>query len=345
MVYIDNTKPIFMKGSLTYYPHPFNKSIDIKPTNDSKGVIRVNIRDLARLQQISKHTTMRFVKFDPDLAIILARGAVPLNFSIIHRFLKEKNEHNYNHDKYLNGETFHLFPGLERIWEGMDDDLINDTCNKNPYDKAKQYFLREMEEFINFRFKHLESIKVFYLDTTNTGRTLNQTLYALKELAAITNKVILLDVHGVLNKKGNKLAQTKNKDNTNIRIILPSKCKKIPYEGQSFGKVKISSWHFYPVNDLFLEDLSDVLAADIVNGYLVKYNVFRDIVYLNDYGDEIAGSTSCDVISKRIIFELAEWGPKISNRKSHLNLAKQKKDEVYSSMPMEEILKRLDPKK
>jgi len=54
---------------------------------------------------------------------------------------------------------------------------------------------------------------------------------------------------------------------------------------------------------------------------------------------------SCEVSSKRIIFDLAEWGPDISTRKSHLNLAKQKKDERYPHLPMKEMLKRLDPKK
>lgn len=343
---INNKKlPIFMGGSLTYYPHPLNKQIDIAPTNNITSTIYVGVRNLARLQQISEHTKRRLIKFDPDIAIILARGGVPLNFSIINRFMKET--HGKNHSKFLNGKVFHLFPGLERIWQGMESiPELKSFCTDQ--EKAREFFLLEMSNFINTHFKTSNIIKIFYLDNTNSGRTLIQTLNVLKTLAIRTNKRVVLSMHGVLNVKANPNKsgiEIKGPKQNKVKVLLPSGCKNIPAKGHQFDNVEIYSWHYYPVENLFIEDMSDFLAADILNGYLVNHNVFRNVIFCSDAGDEVSGSTSRNTAAQDLIMKLAEWGPTAISRKQHMKEAKYPKRKNPPPLPMEKILEYMDPKK
>ncbi len=331
--------PYFMGGNLTYYPHPLTNPIKTTAKQRKINPLKVKMRDLARLQQISAHTTYRFLKFQPDIALILARGGIPLNFSIINRLIRMRDNGNHSISKYLSGKVFHVFPGLESLWAGMPEEKTLPTEKS-----SVKFFLKEMTSFINKFFEEIKTIRIFYLDTTNTGRTLIQTLKILSTLSEKTNKKFILSVHGVINVKKNKKCTSKyttmGPKRKAIRILIPFKNNVFPKKKYRIKNIIINSWRFYPIANLFTEDISDCLTADMLKGkYLIEHNVRRDIILTSDYGYKISGITSQDSLSNSLITMLAEIGPIGISRKIHIQQAIQKPKKRKSPLSIAKILK------
>lgn len=314
-----------------YTPHPFDRQIASGVTEEETDAeYFIRLRDLARLQQISEILTRRLIRFEPHLVLVFARGAIPLNFSILRRL----NTRDCN--QYLDGRTFHLFPGLAHQWEGLGI----------PPD---EYFQSEMRSLVHTI--QIRPIRIFMADGTRTGRTLLGTLRALSRLGSETKTEITLSMHAILDEERSEKVRIDSaweipgSQGKTLRVWPIAGLDKPPQVGTRRGSITFASWSYYPIGRLFYEDFADYLGGAIVDTYLRPVRRRAILHYTRDDGQQTSGSAGLDELSKRFVGHLAEDGPEQISRRFHLEEAQKTGPDYIQELGLSwrEIMKRVDP--
>ena len=286
-----------------YTAHP--RCVAPQRTASSPGVgprYEIRCSELAELIGASQRLYERFLSIAPRLSIVFARGALPINFSLLYR-LEADGKTEFLSDGEGDGDTFHIFPGLvNNTWHTMGNHSI-------------KFFEDEMTEiFLRIR---TDPIKIFVVDTTRTGNSLNVELNTFNRLARKLSRRLEVYFEPIICAKTNVPQQAQTWKVDGLNVIVPKILKKYGDYATIDGKhIQIfdylsTSIHFNIVTHLFTEDKKEFLCGEIMRGWPIL-NPIRDsgqIRYVSDSGAEPASSSALDSTGYNLPFYLAEKGP------------------------------------
>lgn len=274
-------------------------------TASSPGAgVRHEIRcsELAELIGLSQTLYDRFLALKPRLAIIFARGALPINFSLIWR-LDADGKREFLSDGSADGDTFHIFPGL-----------VNNSWHKLG-DNSAQFFEDEMTKVLSGIWD--DPVRIFVTDTTRTGNSLNVELNTFNALATKLSRRLEVYFEPIICAQTNGPQEAETWKVEGLDVIAPRLLKRFGDYTSIAGQVmKISDHmtaavHFNVVSHLFTEDKKEFLCGEIMRGWPILEPI-RDsgqIKYISDAGTEPASSNAKDSTGYGLPFYLAEKAP------------------------------------
>ena len=170
-----------------YQSHPDRDTLFAgNPSNlvtATQNIQPIHFDGLLEMRQIVWDLANLIVKWQPDLIPFFATGGIPYLFPVMH-VLEKTKQHGF-----IDGQHFHLFPGL--TWGGSIDDKDSET-----------YFASTFGSIVRQRLDSAAPVRVLVIDTTNSGNAVNKAVAAcqraIKASGASTGRVALTVV-GIVN--------------------------------------------------------------------------------------------------------------------------------------------------
>ena len=167
-------------GRFMYQSHPDRDTLFAgNPSNlvtATQNIQPIHFDDLLEMRQIVWDLANLIVEWQPDLIPFFATGGIPYLFPVMH-VLEKTKQHGF-----IDGQHFHLFPGL--TWGGSIDDKDSET-----------YFASTFGSIVRQRLDSAAPVRVLVIDTTNSGNAVNKAVAAcqraIKASGASTGRVAL----------------------------------------------------------------------------------------------------------------------------------------------------------